>query len=685
MLRIGMIYAPFDGAPKCFGDRRVMTQKREMMFLLTDLKYRIPKDDQLPKIILYGKTKDSTIKATIHGFIPYFYVRRNPDVKFILENDPLISRWQLKMEEVTLRRYFWAGEKLKLIKIYGKDPRQIRTIKNEIEKLGVETFETDIPYLKRFLIDNNIKCLNLIKIRATKIERKSNEVHMEADYKDVHPVLDSKINVPTQFYPLKVMSVHIKVARDNESLTDLLQKKNQPILAISVIYGTNPTPTNGKFILLDDNSKDGEKRMIFEFIRLVQQIQPDILCTFQGDIFDFPYLFHRMRLLNIPTYFLSLFKDNSCYYSKGLLSYRISGRMCFDLALRTWGIHPKSGRKGLFDIAKEVLGRGKFNEKVTNAEFDFNDKPLELGEVGAAKRFFKSWKEWIVEGKKESLSLLAKESFHDSKIIYDLFWHLGMTGWVETLRVTGFPPAEGNSCTERLNGEFELMRYMRRKGILIPERPDPEQVEINREIRRTKPHEGGTVLYPKGSLHTGVLIADFQSMYPSVMIAQNIGGETLKQWVVASDFGDPKKLFSQQSKSCLSIMEETLIKKRLQKKKEIKRLEALLEEEHESAKRIEIQNKIVVLNREQNSMKIVANSMYGAHFYIRSRFYAQTLASAITDSARTYLLGIEDGLEEISKTIVPCELIYGDTDSTFIKILDTSILTSIYEEQNQQR
>ncbi|GAH08270.1 unnamed protein product, partial [marine sediment metagenome] len=30
--------------------------------------------------------------------------------------------------------------------------------------------------------------------------------------------------------------------------------------------------------------------------------------------------------------------------------------------------------------------------------------------------------------------------------------------------------------------------------------------------------------------------------------------------------------------------------------------------------------------------------MYGAHFYIRSRFYTQTLASAISDSARTYLL-----------------------------------------------
>ncbi|MHA1213400.1 MAG: DNA polymerase domain-containing protein, partial [Candidatus Heimdallarchaeota archaeon] len=194
----------------------------------------------------------------------------------------------------------------------------------------------------------------------------------------------------------------------------------------------------------------------------------------------------------------------------------------------------------------------------------------------------------------------------------------------------------------------------------------------------------------KGSLHTGVLIADFRSMYPSVVIAHNVGGETLKQWIDASDYGDPKKLFDKQSRSCLSIMEETLINKRIAKKSEIQRLTTLLEETPDRKKKQIIKNAIEVLEREQNSMKqnsmkIVANSMYGAHFYIRSRFYTQTLASAISDSARTYLLGVDEGLEEVSRKIIPCELIYGDTDSTFIKILDESIFTDIYNESNHER
>ncbi|GAH08275.1 unnamed protein product, partial [marine sediment metagenome] len=44
--------------------------------------------------------------------------------------------------------------------------------------------------------------------------------------------------------------------------------------------------------------------------------------------------------------------------------------MSFDLALRTWGIHPASGKKGLYDVSEEVLGRGKFGVKQDN-KYDF--------------------------------------------------------------------------------------------------------------------------------------------------------------------------------------------------------------------------------------------------------------------------------------------------------------------------
>ncbi|MHA1211471.1 MAG: 3'-5' exonuclease, partial [Candidatus Heimdallarchaeota archaeon] len=327
-----------------------MSQKKEVRFLLTDLDYKMQEDGQIPIIRLFGKTKDKQVLLKVRDFRPYFYAKKNIDIEFILQNDPIINRWQKGDEEVTLRRYFWAGERLKLSKIFGTDPRKIKEISKELEKLGIETFETDIPILKRFLIDNNIKCLNVISAMATNIEENDEEIIAEASFKDIHTVQNSKNTSPVLFYSLKVMSINLKIAREKETIQELWQKKNRPIIAISIIWGTDTNPDNGKLILLEENTEDGEKKLLLEFVKVLQEVQPDILCTYQGDSFDLPYLFRRFRVLNIPTYLLSLFKNEACYYSQQLLSYRIRGRMVFDLALRTWGIHPPSGKKGLYDV-----------------------------------------------------------------------------------------------------------------------------------------------------------------------------------------------------------------------------------------------------------------------------------------------------------------------------------------------
>jgi DNA polymerase I len=640
--------------------------------MLTDLDYKVLEEGEAPVIRLFGKKKGAEVIVFVRDFLPYFYVKKNKDFEYIVQNDSEVNRWQRGMKEVSLRRYYWAGEDLALYKLFGIDPRKIAPLSKEFKKMGLETFETDIPYLKRFLIDNSLKCLNVITAQVTNFQQKGKKILAEASYKDIYPVSSDAIPSANLFYKMKVMSITVKVNQQAETIEQLMEKKDKRILSISVIWGTDTISKGGKLFLLQADSNDAEKRIIIDFLKFTQTIQPDILITYRGDSFDLPYLLARMRKLNIPNQLLSQTQEDPVFFSNGLLCYRIKGRISFDLALRTWGIHPISGKKGLYDIAQEVLGLdiSKQNKK---GIYDSKEQTslTNLWETGMA-------------GDGKSLKLLVKYCFQDSKIIYDLYWQLGMTGWMETLRTTGFPPAEASSCTERLNGEFELMRFMRRKGILIPERPDAEQIEKNRLIREAQPHQGGTVLYPQGSLHTGVLIADFRSMYPSVMIAHNIGGETMKQWVEASDVGDPKKLFHKQSRSCLAIMEEALIKKRITKKKKIKELEERLKSVSSDDEREQINAMLRVLDREQNSMKIVANSMYGAHFYIRSRFYTQTLAGAIADSARTYLLGVKEAIEEISRKVTPCELVYGDTDSTFIKIIDEKLFEKIYLETDPE-
>ena len=642
-----------------------MNHKQELKFMLTDLDYKIMDGKNTPIIRLFGKTSEGKqVRVHIDDFLPYFYVRKNAELPFILQNDPFLSSWVVKTEEITLRQYFWGSEQTRLVKIYGKNPHKIKDMKNSIGKLGFETFEHDIPFLKRYLLDTAVKCLNVLETKCSKIEEREDKIIATASYQDVIPVSESTIESPSKFYPLKVMAISVKVAHEGESHQELLKHKTNRLMAITVIWGIDGKPKNGKLFLLQQDSNDSEKELIMDFAKYIQKIQPDILCSYQGDSFDLPYLYHRMKLLRIPTKVLSLFGEEATYYSSRLIAYRMRGRMVFDLALRTWGIHPKSGKKTLYDIAEAALG-------MTGYE---SIEPLKL-----------LWQSGVVEDCEDDLRLFAKQCFQDCKIIYDLYWNLGMTGWIETLRVTGFPPSEGNSCTERINGEFELMRYMRRKGILIPPKPTEKQVEKNRLEREKNPHEGGTVLYPEGLLHTGVVIVDFRSMYPSVMVAENIGGETLRNWVSGNNHGNSSKLFNTDTRSALSIMENELVQKRIGKKEKIKQLTKTLETVECSKEKRRIEETIRILGREQTSMKIVANAMYGAHYYIRSRFYSQALAGAIADSARTYLLGIKEQLKEISKEIIPCELVYGDTDSAFIRLLDNRLIVDIYNEKNPKK
>ena len=129
-------------------------------------------------------------------------------------------------------------------------------------------------------------------------------------------------------------------------------------------------------------------------------------------------------------------------------------------------------------------------------------------------------------------------------------------------------------------------------------------------------------------------------------------------------------------------MQETLVGRREKTKVKIKQLEKALSKTKSAKSKQRILDEKEILSKEQYSLKIVANSMYGAHNYIRSRFYSITLGNAITNIARTYILRMEKLLLNISQEITAVEIVYGDTDSAFIKILDETQVLDVYNEKN---
>ncbi len=639
-----------------------MATQQNLTFMLIDIDYIVKQSDTSPTIRLYGKTKNHRILLKIKDFLPYFYVTAKKGLESFISNNAVINKWKRKSEETVKKRYF-GGEEIKLIKIYGSHPEQTPTIRQQFVNAGFEIHEADIPFIKRFLLDTSLRGLNIISAIVSNFNEENDIITAEASYKNLKPAKKTLVSSADFFYKLKIMALDIEVDHQNETMQQLIGDKNKRITAISSVWGTDQFNGKNKVFILRENSDQDEKRLIYDFLKALENIQPDVLITFNGDNFDLPYLLARMEKLGIDTSLLSIFQVDSVFYSNRYRSYRIKGRISYDISPRTWGIHPISGKKGLGDIAETILGKEKVYLEHTTGEI---------------------WRSGFLKGNKKDQKKLKKYSLMDSKLTYELTWKLGVPGWLEVIRLTGYPPAEAPGSTERIHGEFELMRFAGVQNVLIPMAPSDEEVARRRVERRKNPHTGGTVLIPKGTLHLGVIITDFRSMYPSVCVAHNIGGENLKKFKEIENV-DPLELFHPKPQSCLSLMQETLIQRREETKATIRKIDSLLDKSDDKKSKDKLLFRREVLDKEQYSMKIVANSMYGAHNYIRSRFYSITLGNAITNIARTYILRMEKLLEDVSKKVTPVEIIYGDTDSAFIKILDETLVSAIFNESDPSK
>ncbi|NHK31035.1 MAG: hypothetical protein FK730_06760 [Asgard group archaeon] len=639
-----------------------MTHQQDLLFMLIDLDYKIKEKDESPTIRLFGKTEENLVLITVKDFLPYFYVTWTNKIDSFIEQNIVVSKWKKKMEKVVKKRYF-GGKELSLVKIYGSHPEETPKIREQFEQNGFEIHEADIPFVKRFLLDVGIGGLNVLTAKNIIYQKKERIITANVSYKNLTQTPKEQIGSADYFYKLKLMAFDIEIDHQAETMQQLLLDKAKRIVAISCVFGTSQYEKDSTIFVLNENSDSDEKRIINEFISLLQKVQPDVLITFNGDNFDLPYLLGRMDKLEMLSKLFSTFQDDSVFYSNRYRCFRIKGRISYDISPRTWGIHPLSGKKGLGDIAETILEKGKIEV----------NRPI--GEI---------WRSGFLEGKNKDQEKIIEYSLNDSLLTYELLWKLGVQGWLEVIRLTGYPPGEAPGSTERIQGEFELMRFAGKQGVLIPSAPSDNEVARRRIERQKNPHTGGTVLTPKGTLHIGVIISDFRSMYPSVCVSHNIGGETLMK-VKDLENVDPLNLFHERPQSCLSLMQDTLIQRREQTKEKIKSIdqELINTTNEENQKRLIIDREI--LDKEQYSLKIVANSMYGAHNYIRSRFYSITLGNAITNIARTYILRMEKLLEKVSKQITPVEIIYGDTDSAFIKIKDESLVTDVFNEKNPKK
>jgi DNA polymerase elongation subunit (family B) len=195
-----------------------------------------------------------------------------------------------------------------------------------------------------------------------------------------------------------------------------------------------------------------------------------------------------------------------------------------------------------------------------------------------------------------------------------------------------------------------ILREAHKNGIYAPSK---------RQVRNPVDYVGGLVFTPHVGYHKNVYVFDFKSLYPSIIMTSNIGFDTVQPQIPEATPDVIKNpgtgvMFKKNPQSVIAKVVEQLVEERQVYKK--LRLDLVAEgkmqtEEYKSARA----NEIIV--------KELSNSVYGIMGNQGLRYYSLETAESITKTGH-YLLRFS---RDYFNSLKGCEVIYGDTDSLFVK------------------
>jgi len=218
----------------------------------------------------------------------------------------------------------------------------------------------------------------------------------------------------------------------------------------------------------------------------------------------------------------------------------------------------------------------------------------------------------------------------------------------EMAKVTGLPLFDvGRMGFSQLVEGF-ILRNIDKE--LSPNRPSHDEIKK----RHMQTYKGGFVYEPKPGLYKDIVIFDFRSLYPTIITSHNVSPDTLNCRCCedTAQYAPTDKnefWFCKKKKGFIPLLIGDLIKRRMRIK------------EISSKAKDKTQKKL--LDARSNSLKLLANSMYGYYGFFGARWYSVECARSITAWGRHYIQMV---IEKAKKQ--EFNVVYGDTDSVFMTL-----------------
>lgn len=294
-----------------------------------------------------------------------------------------------------------------------------------------------------------------------------------------------------------------------------------------------------EFIIVND-----EAEMLDAFSDLIEREDPDIITGYNINGYDAAYLDTRYRMEASrdgtgvwPRRMSRSLSDevqveNRNWFSKGTgvvesTTIRMEGRITIDLMPLIKRDH-KLTKYNLNTVSQHFLG---------NQKHDVEAREMFVAYEAATRTFSGVEAGVLTETSSERTSAVAEMTrvaaygVQDSVLVVELFEKLNVwIGLVELSSVTGVTIAETYSRGQQCRVVSLLYDVAAPQGIVLDKRrlPAPRsKTDVDTDDDSIIRYTGGYVGQPVVGLHDNVLCMDFASLYPSIIIAQNIDFRTL--------------------------------------------------------------------------------------------------------------------------------------------------------------
>ena len=569
----------------------------------------------LPVVRLFGKivgdVEERPIIALDRHFRPYIYVIPEENIEKCIQQ---IKTLDVSEVNPVIKKEF--GKEIEILEVVLYHPQDVPKLREKILNLSEvnDIREHDIPFYRRYLIDNALFPMGQVEVTGKYVEASKYPGISNPSEDIVIFEIDGNPKQKDGEIPhLKVMSFDIEV-RNPKGMPDATV---DPIIMISLAgnFGLEKVlSTKNSSLNCVETLKD-EKEIISRFVEIINTENPHVIMGYNSDIFDFPYIKDRAKKLGVS---LKLGLDGSeiKFLRRGFVSAAlIRGRVHVDL----------------YPIMRRHLTLDRYSlERVYKELFDEEKEDIEGDEI---------WKYWDSGG--EKLEQLFEYSLDDAVSAYKVGEKMLPINR-ELTRIIGQPIADVSRMAAGQMVEWFLMRKAYNYGELVPNKPS--QYEYSK--RRGVTYVGGYVKEPVKGLHENIVSFDFKSLYPSIIISKNISPETIIKEKIDKEYYTAPEVhhkFIKEPKGFIPSIIGDLLKERVK----IKNLMKITEDPVEQR----------ILNVQQQALKTLANSMYGLYGFPRFRWYSHECADAVTAWGRDYIKNTMKKAE-----VYGFEAVYADTD-----------------------